>query len=182
MDYKARFRPLELLTPQRLDPPRGLTLRPASLAVEARFVRPLSTRSPAGGNAVGIHRFRNRERRARRLFRGRCLSPSTREAREARVSKRSFAKLPIVAALVLGGLGLSACVTQDYVDRRIDEVNTHINAVDTKVASVDQKADQALSAAQAAQASATQANQRIDALTTRVDSIEQRIVNKSPRG
>src|ERR1700722_8891226 len=95
---------------------------------------------------------------------------------------RRFAKLPVVATVVLSGLALSACVTQDYVDRRIDEVNTHISAVDTKVASVDQKADSALSAAQAAQASATQANQRIDALTTRVDSIEQRIVNKAPRG
>ena len=96
--------------------------------------------------------------------------------------KRRFAKLPVVAVVVLGGLALSACVTQDYVDRRIDEVNTHITAVDAKATSADQKADAALSAAQAAQGSATQANQRIDALTTRVDSIEQRMVNKAPRG
>ncbi len=55
--------------------------------------------------------------------------------------KRRLAQLPVVAVVVLGGLSLSACVTQDYVDRRIDEVNTHVSAVDAKATSADQKAD-----------------------------------------
>jgi outer membrane murein-binding lipoprotein Lpp len=95
---------------------------------------------------------------------------------------RGFARLSVVGAVVLGGLSLSACATQQYVDQRIAEVNTHLSAVDAKATAADQKADAAMSAAQAAQASATQANQRIDALTTQVNSIQQTQTTRAPRG
>ena len=93
--------------------------------------------------------------------------------------KMGIAKLPVAAVLLLGGL--SACATQDYVDKRIAEVNDHINAVDAKATHADQTADTALSTAQAAQASATQANQRIDQLTTQVNSIQQQLQQPPPR-
>ena len=97
-------------------------------------------------------------------------------------SKSSLARLPIAAAVILGGFSLSACVTQEYVDRRIDEVNTHVTAVDARASEAAQKADAAMAAAQAAQAAAATANQRIDQLGGRVDIIEQRLVTKRPRG
>jgi len=98
--------------------------------------------------------------------------------------KRSIGQLPVVAALVFGGLGLSACATQGYVDRRIDEVNAHLGTVESKANDADQKADAAASAAQAAQASATQANQKVDQLSARVDSLQQQqpATPRTPRG
>jgi len=97
--------------------------------------------------------------------------------------KRSIAQLPIAAALVFGGLGLSACATQGYVDRRIDEVNVHLTAVEAKANEADQKADTAMSAAQAAQASATQANQKADQLSTQVSGLQQQPAPpRTPRG
>ncbi len=98
--------------------------------------------------------------------------------------KNGFAKLPVAAALALGGLSLSACATQEYVDQHIAEVNTHLSAVDAKATAADQKADAAMSAAQAAQAAAAQANQRIDALTAQVNSMQQAPPPppKAPRG
>jgi outer membrane murein-binding lipoprotein Lpp len=98
------------------------------------------------------------------------------------MTMNGFARLPAVAAaVVVGGLTLSACASQEYVDQRIAEVNTHISAVDARAAAADQKADAAMSAAQAAQAAAAQANQRIDSLTTQVNSIEQ-APPRAPRG
>jgi outer membrane murein-binding lipoprotein Lpp len=88
-------------------------------------------------------------------------------------TKRSFARLPAVAAAVLGGLALSACATTQYVDQRIAEVNTHIAAVDAKATAAGQTADQALSVAQAAQAAAAQDSQRIDSLTATVNGLQQ---------
>jgi outer membrane murein-binding lipoprotein Lpp len=79
----------------------------------------------------------------------------------------------VAAVAVMGGLGLSACATQQYVDQRIDEVNAHITAVDAKASAADQKADQALSAAQGAQAGLAQTNQRIDSLTATVNGLQQ---------
>jgi outer membrane murein-binding lipoprotein Lpp len=100
---------------------------------------------------------------------------------------------PIAAAAVLGGLSLSGCATEEYVDKRIAEVNQHISAVDAKASDAIQRADAANaaaqaaagqaqaanSAAQAAAASAAQANQRIDALGSRVSALE---ASKRPRG
>ena len=88
-------------------------------------------------------------------------------------AKRSVARLSVAAMAVLGGLSLSACVTREYVDQRIDEVNTHLSAVDAKASAADQKADQALGAAQAAQAGLAQTNQRIDSLTATVNGLQQ---------
>ncbi|HKT53814.1 MAG TPA: hypothetical protein VJP88_05140 [Caulobacteraceae bacterium] len=87
---------------------------------------------------------------------------------------RAIGRLAVVGMATIGGLSLSACATKEYVDQRIDEVNTHISAVDAKATAADQKADQALSAAQAAQAAAAQANERIDSLSTTVQQAPRR--------
>jgi hypothetical protein len=98
-------------------------------------------------------------------------------------ASRLRARLPLVAALVLGGLSLSACATQEYVDQQIAIVNGKISAVDAKATEAGAKADQALAAAQAAQSaaqaaqsaadaansSASQANQKADALSARME-------------
>jgi outer membrane murein-binding lipoprotein Lpp len=111
-----------------------------------------------------------------------CQSNTGRGAAGANIMRKiGFGKLPVVAALALGGVCLSACVTQEYVDQRIDEVNTHINAVDAKATNAEQRADAAMSAAQAAQATAAQVSQRVDSLTTEVDSFR-RGPPRAPRG
>jgi hypothetical protein len=84
-----------------------------------------------------------------------------------------FAQMKVAAMLVAGGIGLSACATQDYVDHRIAEVNEHITVVETKANDAEQKADAAMAAAQAAQALATQVGQKVDALSVRVDALQQ---------
>jgi outer membrane murein-binding lipoprotein Lpp len=96
--------------------------------------------------------------------------------------KRGVSRLSAVGVAVLGGLSLSACATQEYVDQRIAEVNTHVSAVDAKAMAADQKADQALGAAQAAQAAADQANQKVDALSATVNSLRQAPPPRAPRG
>jgi outer membrane murein-binding lipoprotein Lpp len=79
------------------------------------------------------------------------------------------------AGLVLvAGLGLSGCATEDYVDQLIATVNDRISQLEARVGQVDQTAQQAASAAQSA-------NQRLDALTARVDAIEQQLASKKPR-
>jgi outer membrane murein-binding lipoprotein Lpp len=78
------------------------------------------------------------------------------------------------AALVLGGLSLSACATQGYVDEQIATVNSRIDGVDAKASDAIQRADAANSAAQSAAASAQQANQRLDAMEARVGALETR--------
>jgi hypothetical protein len=87
-------------------------------------------------------------------------------------------KLPVVVA-VLGGLGLSACATEDYVNKQIAPLNDRINQVDAKATAAGQRADAAAAAAQTAQsaadaaaAAAQQANQRVDQLSSRLDAIE----------
>jgi murein lipoprotein len=86
----------------------------------------------------------------------------------------------LAAVLLVGSLGLSACATQGYVDRRIDEVNTHLSAVEAKANEADQQAGAAMSAAQAAQATATQDSQRIDQLSTQQQ--QQAPAPRTPRG
>jgi outer membrane murein-binding lipoprotein Lpp len=76
--------------------------------------------------------------------------------------------------LVVGGLSLSACATQDYVDKQIATVNSRVDSVDAKASDAIQRADAANAAAQAAAGDARTANQRLDQLTPRVDSLEQR--------
>jgi murein lipoprotein len=82
-----------------------------------------------------------------------------------------------IAAILLTvgcGLSLSACATEDYVDKHIATVNERISALEARVQQVDATAQSAAGAAQSA-------NQRLDQLTARVDSIEQRLAQKPAR-
>jgi len=80
----------------------------------------------------------------------------------------------IAAASIAGGLSLSGCATEDYVDKHIAVVNDRVTALEGRVGQVEGTAQSAAAAAQSA-------NQRIDALTARVDSIEQRLAQKPAR-
>jgi len=103
--------------------------------------------------------------------------------------KNRAAVLWIAPALILGGLSLSGCATEKYVDEHIATLSTRVDAVDAKAQDAIQRADAAnsaaqaaASAAQAAAADARTANQRLDQLTPRVDGIEQRMMTaKKPR-
>jgi murein lipoprotein len=102
--------------------------------------------------------------------------------------KKHAASARVVAVILVGGLGLSACATQDYVDQQIAGVNGRIDQLDARVQTATQRADQANQAAQAAnsaaQAAATDArsaNQRLDQLGGRVDTLERAPV-RTPRG
>jgi outer membrane murein-binding lipoprotein Lpp len=86
----------------------------------------------------------------------------------------------MAAAIVLGGLSLSACATN--YDAAIADLNTRVAAVDAKANDALQRADAANATAQAAQAAAANANQRIDALTTQVNTMQQQTVTRMPRG
>ncbi|HEX5008456.1 MAG TPA: Lpp/OprI family alanine-zipper lipoprotein [Hyphomonadaceae bacterium] len=112
------------------------------------------------------------------------------------VSKQRMLKMPwlknraarVAAVILLGGVGLSACATQDYVDQQIAGVNSRIDQLDARVATATQRADQANQAAQAAnsaaQGAATDArtaNQRIDQLEGRVNTM-QSAPARTPRG
>jgi len=94
----------------------------------------------------------------------------------------------LASALLLGGLGLSGCATEKYVDEHIATLSTRVDAVDAKAQDAIQRADAANSAAQAAAAAAQAAagdartaNQRLDQLTPRVDTLEQQRVTKRAR-
>ena len=94
--------------------------------------------------------------------------------------KNHTAVVWVVPALLLGGLSLSGCATEKYVDEHIAVVNTRIDSVDAKAQDAIQRADAAnsaaqaaASAAQAAAADARTANQRLDQISPRVDSLEQ---------
>jgi outer membrane murein-binding lipoprotein Lpp len=101
-----------------------------------------------------------------------------------RLVDKPLARLPVVAAILLGGLSLSACATKGYVNDRIAEVNTRIDQVNAKADSAMQTAQAANSAAQAAAADAQRANQRLDQLGPRVDTLEQQrqAAARTPRG
>lgn len=85
------------------------------------------------------------------------------------------------AVLVLGGLGLSACATREYVDEQIAGVNSRIDAVDARAQDAARRADAANQAAQAAGTEARSANQRIDQMEGRINALEQAPVRR-PRG
>jgi outer membrane murein-binding lipoprotein Lpp len=87
--------------------------------------------------------------------------------------KNHAASARVVAVILVGGLGLSACATQDYVDQQIAGVNSRIDQLDARVQTATQRADAANAAAQAAATDARTANQRIDQLGGRVDRLEQ---------
>lgn len=85
----------------------------------------------------------------------------------------------MAAAIVLGGLSLSACANYDA---QIADLNNRVAAVDAKATDAQQQAAAANAAAQAAAADARNANSRIDQLTTRVDTMQQTTVVRTPRG
>ena len=64
--------------------------------------------------------------------------------------------------IIASGLSLSACATEDYVDKHIATVNDRISAREASVNTVDQSAQQANAAAQAAAGAAQPATQRRD--------------------
>ena len=86
------------------------------------------------------------------------------------ITRKSLAQVAIIA---MGGLGLSACATTDYVDEQIAMVNTRIDGVDAKASQAASAAAAADAKAQAAATEAQNANRRLDALTGRVDRLEQ---------
>ena len=81
--------------------------------------------------------------------------------------------LATVAAVVAGGLSLSACATTDYVDEQIAAVNARIDGVDARATQAASAASAAQAQAQAAATDAQNANRRLDQLTGRVDRLEQ---------
>src|SRR5262245_45550722 len=118
--------------------------------------------------------------------------------------KKHAASARVIAAVALGGLAMTGCATNDYVNKQIAAVNTRIDQEDARISTVSQHADSAAAAAQAANqaaqsaASAAQAansaaqgaatdarnaNQRLDQLTGRVDALEKpAATKKKPRG
>ncbi len=111
--------------------------------------------------------------------------------------KKNAASARVVAVILLGGLGLSACASTSYVDERIAAVNSRIDQVDARVQTAAQRAESANSAAQAAandartanaaaQAAATDArtaNQRLDQVGGRLDALEKpKTPARTPRG
>jgi outer membrane murein-binding lipoprotein Lpp len=112
--------------------------------------------------------------------------------------KKHAASARVVGVIILGGLGLSACATREYVDQQIASVNTRIDQVGSQAQAAQSRADSAAQAAaaaqsradaanQAAQAAATDArsaNQRLDQLTGRVDTLEKPAARtgRTPRG
>lgn len=103
--------------------------------------------------------------------------------------KNHAASARVVAVIMLGGLGLSACATNASVDEKIAAVNTRIDQVDARVQTATQRADAANTAAQsagqradAAATDARSANQRLDQLGGRVDALEAAKAPKQPRG
>ena len=95
--------------------------------------------------------------------------------------QRASGPIVTAAALMLGGLTLSACATRGYVDEQIAGVNSRIAGVEARVNEVGQRADAANAAAQAAASDARNANQRLDQLTPRVDAMEQQAASSMAR-
>lgn len=82
---------------------------------------------------------------------------------------------------IVAGLGLSACATEDYVNKQVAVVADRVTALEGKVQQVDATAQAANQTAQAAASAAQNANQRLDQLTPRVDTIEQQLAKKPAR-
>lgn len=102
--------------------------------------------------------------------------------------KKHAATARAAAVVVAGGIALSACATNGYVDERIAAVNSRIDQLDARVTTATQRADaaaaEARTANQAAQAAATEArtaNQKADQLGGRVTTLESAPA-RTPRG
>ncbi|MDP3494306.1 MAG: Lpp/OprI family alanine-zipper lipoprotein [Hyphomonadaceae bacterium] len=109
--------------------------------------------------------------------------------------KKHAASARVIAVIALGGLAVTGCATNGYVDEQIAAVNSRIDQVDARVTTATQKADAAAAdartanqaaqaantAAQAAATDARTANQRLDQVGGRVDALEAPPTRK-PRG
>lgn len=109
--------------------------------------------------------------------------------------KNHTATVRAAVIVAIGGLGLSACATNGYVDEQIAAVNSRIDQVDTRVQGAASRAEAANTAAQAAATEARAANtaaqaaasdartasQRIDQTNGRLDAME-RAPARTPRG
>lgn len=89
------------------------------------------------------------------------------------INRIASAPLAVTAALVIGGLSLSGCATQQYVDEQIASVNTRIGTVNSKATDASATAAAAQGMAQTAASDAATANQRIDQLTAKGDELGQ---------
>jgi outer membrane murein-binding lipoprotein Lpp len=117
--------------------------------------------------------------------------------------KKHAASARVIGVIALGGVMMTGCATQDYVNKQIATVNTRVDQVDARVTTVSQHADTATaearsanqaaqsaasaaqaanSAAQSAATDARNANQRLDQVTGRVDALEKPATKKKPRG
>ena len=76
-----------------------------------------------------------------------------------------------LAAVAVGGLVMTGCATNGYVDEQIAAVNSRIDATDARVTAATQRAD----------AAQQTANQRLDQMGGRVDALE-RPPTRRPRG
>lgn len=109
--------------------------------------------------------------------------------------KKHAASARVIAVIALGGLAVTGCATNGYVDEQIAAVNSRIDQVDARVTTATQKADAAQSTANSAQQAASAANsaaqgaatdartanQRLDQLNGRVDALENPPTRR-PRG
>lgn len=102
--------------------------------------------------------------------------------------KNRAASLRAVAIVTMGGLALTACATNQYVDEKFAAANARIDQLDARVTSAAQRADAAQatagtanSTAQGAATDARTANQRLDQLAGRVDALE-KAPARTPRG
>lgn len=85
------------------------------------------------------------------------------------------------AVAAVGGLSLTACATQGYVDEQIALVNGRIDAVDARAQDAARRADAAAQAAQAAAADARTANQRVDQMGAQMSAMQQQAPMRRPR-
>ena len=53
-------------------------------------------------------------------------------------------KMMMVSALVAGGLSVSGCATEGYVNKQVGAVNTRVDGTDSKLAEVDRTSQEAL--------------------------------------
>jgi len=90
-------------------------------------------------------------------------------------------RIAYASMMVVGGLSLSACATEDYVNKQVAVVADRVTALEGHVQQVEATANAANQTAQAAASAAQNANQRLDQLTSRVDTIEQQLAKKPAR-
>ena len=81
----------------------------------------------------------------------------------------------VVAVIALGGLAVTGCATNGYVDEKIAAVNSRIDQVDARVSTATQKADAAQSTANSANSAASAANSAAQGAATEARTANQRL-------